>query len=653
MINQKPLVMKTLTKWLTPLLMLALALPNTTKAQDLTFGSATATNIKDTVLLGGRIDVEWQLTNDGNSAVPQQERVEVTLTVAGDSVNGRNFPNLPLPAGQSVPTDSQALDDNSLPEVLEASEYSEGDVEVGFIVSNASDGNASNDTFSTTVYVVDRAIDIGVSAVNTGSTDLPRVFHDSITSVELEIKNYGDETLKSGTQFPIENIVEFQQNRLLDTFPSVVSLDEDLAPQQTDTVITSVYASPFADTGEYTFTARTTFGQDPYSVDPADSNDANPDTTTINVKYKYNIEPRFTGLSDGDTILRGSNTGFGIDLFNEGPGFVRSFQIQTQQGTQTVPLTLIRANFGVDDNYRQSTLLENIQLPINLQVNTTQTLIEPGDLQFRLPANSSGDSLELGFYHQAAVPSIFLTNLTGQRQFIPTQDTNRITLYVEDKTFDIGVTNISPVGDTIQPDSTNEFEVTITNFSADTIGSENSIPVTASFKGVNENTFNPTQIVPLGQDLPGNDSVTVTVNLDLTDIAEGEQTLVMETIWSDEAAYGLDNNPDNDADSVTVTVGESEGNPEGIAQSSLVKKVNAYPNPADENIRLSYTLKESNRITVNLVNADGKQVRTRQQGLQTPGVHNIDFSVKSLSAGTYFYQIRTEEGRQTGQVVVK
>ncbi len=650
MINQKPLVMKTLTKWLTPLLMLALALPNTTKAQDLTFGSATADNLNDTVLLGGRIDVEWQLTNDGNSAVPQQEEIGITLTVAGDSVNGLNIPNLPLPTGQSAPTDPQVLDDNSLAEILEASEYNEGDVEVEFIVSNASDGNASNDTFSTTVYIADRAIDIGVSAINTSSTDISTVFHDSLTEVELEVRNYGNETLKSGTQFPVETIIEFQQKRLLDTFPATVSLEQDLEPGQTDVVTTTLYASPSADTGEYTFVARTTFGQDPYSVDPAGSNDENPDTTTIDVKYKYNIEPRFTGLSDGDTILRGSNTGFGIDLFNEGPGFVRSFEVQTQQGTQTVPLTLTEANFGVDDNYRQSTLSENIQLPINLQVNATQTFAEAGDLSFRL-TDDSRDSVELGFYHQAAVPSFFLTNLTGQPQFVPTQDTNRITLYVEDKTFDIGVTNISPVGDTIEPDPTNEFEVTIENFSSESISSDNSIPVTASFKG-NDN-FEATNLVSLEQTLPANDSVTVTVNLDLTDIAEGEQTLVMETIWSDEAAYGLDNNPDNDADSVTVTVGESEENPEGIAQSSLVKKVNAYPNPADENIRLSYTLKESNRITVNLVNADGKQVRTRQQGLQTPGSHNIDFNVESLSAGTYFYQIRTEEGRQTGQVVVK
>ena len=645
--------MRMLTKWLTPLLMLALALPTTTQAQDLTFGSATATNVNDTIPLGGQINAGWQLTNDGSNAVPQQERVSVTLRVAGDSVDGVAYSNLPLPPGQSIPTSPDDIDQLSLTEIFEASEYSEGDVEASFVVANASDNNASNDTFSFNVYLEDKAIDIGVSAINTSSTDVTNIFHDSLTAIELEIRNYGNETLKSGTRFPLETIIEFQQDRFLDTFSSTVTLDEDLEPQQTATVSTRVYASPFADTGGYNLVARTTFGQDPYSVDTNGANDTV--SLTTNVDYKYNIEPRFTGLNDGDTILRGSNTTFGIDLFNEGPGFVRSFEVQTQQGNRVVPLTINEANFGIDSSYSPQTLQEDVQLPINLQVNGTRTLAQPGDLPaFRLPPNDDRDSVELSFYHISAVPSRFITNLTNRITPVPTLDTNRITLYVEDKNFDIGVTNISPVGDTIEPDPTNEFEVTITNFSSETIGSNNSIPVTSSFKG--NNNFETTDVVSLDQDLPGNDSVTVTINLDLTDIAEGEQTLVMETIWSLPNAYGLDNNADNDADSVVVTVGESDGgggNPEGIAESSLVKKVKAYPNPADENVRLSYTLQESNRITVNLVNVDGKQVRTRQEGLQTPGSHNVDFNVESLSAGTYFYQIRTEEGRQTGQVVVK
>ena len=646
--------MRILTKWLTPLLMLALALPTTTQAQDLTFGSATATNVNDTIPLGGQIDVEWQLTNAGNSALPNNDTVSITLAVNKDSVNGASliFPG-GLPAGQSAPATPERIDQRSLSEILSAPEYSEGDTTINLILSNSSDNNASNDTFSFNVYLEDKAIDIGVSAINTGSTDVTNIFHDSLTAIELEIRNYGNETLKSGIRFPLETIIEFQQDRFLDTFSSTVTLDEDLEPQQTATVSTRVYASPFADTGGYNLVARTTFGQDPYSVDTNGANDTV--SLTTNVDYKYNIEPRFTGLNDGDTILRGSNTTFGIDLFNEGPGFVRSFEVQTQQGNRTVPLTINEANFGIDGNYSPQTLLENIQLPINLRVNGTRTLAQPGDLpSFRLPPNDDRDSVELSFYHVSAVPSRFLTNLTNQVIPVPTLDTNRITLYVEDKNFDIGVTNISPVGDTTEPDPTNEFEVTITNFSSETIGSNNSIPVTSSFKG--NNNFETTDVVSLDQDLPGNDSVTVTINLDLTDIAEGEQTLVMETIWSLPNAYGLDNNADNDADSVVVTVGESDGgggNPEGIAESSLVKKVKAYPNPADENVRLSYTLQESNRITVNLINVDGKQVRTRQEGLQTPGSHNVDFNVESLSAGTYFYQIRTEEGRQTGQVVVK
>ena len=83
--------MRMLTKWLTPLLMLALALPTTTQAQDLTFGSATATNVNDTIPLGGQIDVEWQLTNAGNSALPNNDTVSITLAVNKDSVNGATY----------------------------------------------------------------------------------------------------------------------------------------------------------------------------------------------------------------------------------------------------------------------------------------------------------------------------------------------------------------------------------------------------------------------------------------------------------------------------------------------------------------------------------------------------------------------------------
>lgn len=91
-------------------------------------------------------------------------------------------------------------------------------------------------------------------------------------------------------------------------------------------------------------------------------------------------------------------------------------------------------------------------------------------------------------------------------------------------------------------------------------------------------------------------------------------------------------------------------NPLSVNTVNNVTKISAYPNPANDNVNISFTLGSSANVTVTLVNEIGQTVRTQNLGTVQSGVATLNTS--GLSGGLYFYTVNAGGQRSTGKVLV-
>lgn len=66
-----------------------------------------------------------------------------------------------------------------------------------------------------------------------------------------------------------------------------------------------------------------------------------------------------------------------------------------------------------------------------------------------------------------------------------------------------------------------------------------------------------------------------------------------------------------------------------------------YPNPASTSTSLTYMLNEKNETVIELYNLVGKKILTLDQGIQTPGKHDVKFDVSIMNAGVYFAKLNS------------
>lgn len=629
--------MKTLTKMLAPLAMLTFLFAIPAKSQDLIINRAS--QVQDTIPLGSSVSLGWQIANAGSDSVNTDNGVDVLLTIGGDSVSG-----IGLPFQNNIPTNAVfPQNPNQLPlsAVLDRSEYQEGTTDICLIVTNKTGQNQGRDTFCQTVYLRDAALDIGVDEVILPGNN-NEVFRDSLLAARLVIQNFGNDFVRDSFSFPVRGIVESPGNRILDTFTRNVSFDTRLMAGQKDTVSTILYVSPATDTGSYNYSVQTRLANSPLSADPDSTNDET--TVQIDVINKYNLTVGFANFEEGDKVIKGSRINAGVLITNQGPGLVDSFQVNTQNGTQNFPGAIIdKLNAGVNGNFSdQNEVSRQVtgRLPIGGLLNPAY------GISTRIDANTQDDTLQLCAFHESRISSELSLNIAGNTlEFNSIVDTTCINLIIESKDLDVGMTSISPVDNNLQTDSANAFEITLKNFSNEAVNPSTLIPASIFITDIG---FSLGTQINIPQGIPANGTLTDTINIDLRQAEDGNHTLSMETVW-DVSQFNIDNNPANDTASTQITIGEVDG----IADHSMVESTNIYPNPAEGNTQLTYSLQESQQVTVTLQNMKGQTMKVIQQGRQNGGEQTINFSVDGLSAGTYLYNIQTEKGQTTGRLVVK
>ncbi|GMQ83020.1 MAG: hypothetical protein BMS9Abin05_2492 [Rhodothermia bacterium] len=78
-----------------------------------------------------------------------------------------------------------------------------------------------------------------------------------------------------------------------------------------------------------------------------------------------------------------------------------------------------------------------------------------------------------------------------------------------------------------------------------------------------------------------------------------------------------------------------------------------HPNPADENVTVTFTVAESARVRLQLFDVLGREATTLMDGFSAPGVYTERFSVQDLSSGLYVYRVAIGRATATGTLIVQ
>ncbi len=78
----------------------------------------------------------------------------------------------------------------------------------------------------------------------------------------------------------------------------------------------------------------------------------------------------------------------------------------------------------------------------------------------------------------------------------------------------------------------------------------------------------------------------------------------------------------------------------------------SYPNPASDQVRISYYLPSSAMVSIEIFNASGKRIYLLTDEFKQEGRHSVGFDTRSLKQGLYFYRLKADKEVAVGKVVI-
>jgi hypothetical protein len=91
----------------------------------------------------------------------------------------------------------------------------------------------------------------------------------------------------------------------------------------------------------------------------------------------------------------------------------------------------------------------------------------------------------------------------------------------------------------------------------------------------------------------------------------------------------------------------------GLMESGSIMEASVFPNPAGERLTVSYSLSQSEYVSVRLVNIDGKVSKEWGQQFYTAGNHEQQVDVSEITTGIYFLQISSASGSYTRKIWIQ
>lgn len=83
-----------------------------------------------------------------------------------------------------------------------------------------------------------------------------------------------------------------------------------------------------------------------------------------------------------------------------------------------------------------------------------------------------------------------------------------------------------------------------------------------------------------------------------------------------------------------------------------INKILVYPNPANDNVTIEYTLKKESDVTLRIFNLDGKIVKEQSMVQTKAGVYKLNINVSELSSGSYFISVMGKEIKDFNTLII-
>lgn len=80
--------------------------------------------------------------------------------------------------------------------------------------------------------------------------------------------------------------------------------------------------------------------------------------------------------------------------------------------------------------------------------------------------------------------------------------------------------------------------------------------------------------------------------------------------------------------------------------------LSSYPNPFTGSTEITFTLRKSGRVTMDIYNASGRLVKNLINKNLTAGTHTVIWDAKNLPSGIYFYKLATKDWSVTKKVAL-
>jgi hypothetical protein len=94
------------------------------------------------------------------------------------------------------------------------------------------------------------------------------------------------------------------------------------------------------------------------------------------------------------------------------------------------------------------------------------------------------------------------------------------------------------------------------------------------------------------------------------------------------------------------------GATESKTETPKTTALSVTPNPAIGHSRISYTLPSAGNVSLKIYSADGRLVRTLDQGNKTSGIHDAYLNVQDLANGAYFLKLETPAGNTSKSLII-
>ncbi len=120
-----------------------------------------------------------------------------------------------------------------------------------------------------------------------------------------------------------------------------------------------------------------------------------------------------------------------------------------------------------------------------------------------------------------------------------------------------------------------------------------------------------------------------------------------------QVVYGTNSTAFTGGDFADKDVNEITYDIVGIDEQEAVVNLKVYPNPASDNLSVSFTQNNSRPVSVLLYDMLGKVIQENNLGLQPAGSLSATFNVSNLETGVYIVRVRSGEKAYFNKVFVK